>query len=76
MTISPVSTAAVSQSFERFSKAAEAVSSAVSSDVPTDTVAFTEAAVALSAAKVDVAANVRVFRAEQDLIKDTLDVLV
>lgn len=75
MTISPVTTTAIGKAFERFNNAAEAVSKAVSSDVPTDTVDFTAAAVALSEAKVDVAANVRVFRAEQDLLKDTLDVL-
>ena len=79
MNISAISTKGIDQAFDRFNAAASAiaggVSPTISIDTPVDTMDFTDAAVALSQAKIDVAANVRLFRAGQEMVKNTLDLL-
>ena len=79
MNISATSLNGISQAFDRFNKAAAAIAGGVNPSTTTteaaDTMDFTDAAVALSEAKIDVAANVRVFRAGQDMVKNTLDLL-
>jgi hypothetical protein len=75
MNVSAVSTAAISQAFDRFNTAAATIAGTNSPGAPTDTMEFTDAAVALSQAKLDVAANVRVFRAGQEMVEHTLDLL-
>ena len=79
MNISAISTKGIAQAFDRFNAAAGALAGGLSPTASTseitDTMDFTDAAVALSEAKIDVAANVRVFRAGQEMVKNTLDLL-
>jgi len=79
MNISAISTNGIAQAFDRFNTAATAIAGGVNPSTTaaelTDRMDFTDAAVALSEAKIDVAANVRVFRAGQEMVKNTLDLL-
>jgi hypothetical protein len=76
MNLSAINTNAISQAFDRFNQAASVIAGGVSpAAAPTDTMDFTDAALALSEAKIDVAANVRVLKAGQEMVKNTLDLL-
>lgn len=76
MNVSSIATTAISKAFDRFNAAAGKIAGGADPENPADTVDIADAVIALSSAKIDVAAGVRVFRAEQDLVKNTLDILV
>ncbi|MBI1761868.1 MAG: hypothetical protein HYR56_10570 [Acidobacteria bacterium] len=75
MNVSAIATTAISQAFDRFNTAAAKVAGAADPENPADTVDLADAVIELSSAKLAAAAGVRVFRAEQELVKNTLDIL-
>lgn len=74
MNVSSIATTAISNGFDRFNAAAAKIAGAADPENLSDTVDIAAAVVELSSAKIDVAAGVRVFRAEQELLKNTLDI--
>jgi hypothetical protein len=75
MNINSVSASAVSQALERLGAVASALAGAADPANPTDMIDFSAAAVELSAAKLEAAVSVRVLRAEQEIVRNTLDML-
>ncbi len=75
MNISSIAATGLSSAFDRIDKAAEAIAGVTDPGNPADTIDISTAAIELSAAKLEAAANVRVIRAEQELVKNTLDLL-
>jgi hypothetical protein len=73
MNISSISAGAISQALERVGAVAAAIAGAADPSNPTDMIDFSEAAVELSAAKLAATASVQVFRAEQEIVRNTLD---
>ncbi len=78
MNVSSIATTAISNAFDRFNAAAAKIAGAADPENPAsgvDTVDIASAVVELSSAKIDAAVGVRVFRAEQELVKNTLDMM-
>ena len=73
MNISSISASAVSQALERVGAVAAAIAEAAKLSNPADMIDFSEAAVELSAAKLQAVTSVKVFRAEQEIVRNTLD---
>jgi len=73
MNVGSISAGAVSQALERVQAVAAAIAGAADPSNPADMIDFSEAAVELSAAKLQAAASVKVFRAEQEIVRNTLD---
>jgi hypothetical protein len=76
MNVGSIATTAISNAFDRFNAAAAKIAGAADPENPADTVDIADAVIALSSAKIDAAAGVRIFRAEQEMVKNTLDILV
>ncbi len=75
MNVSSIATTAISHAFDHFNAAAAKLAGAADPENPADTVDIAAAVIALSSAKIDAAAGVRLLRAEQELVKNTLDIL-
>jgi len=73
MNITAIAGSALSSAFERFNTAAAAVSQSVSGSDSGDVVDFSAAAVELSAAKIQVAAEIHVFRMAREVEQQTID---
>jgi hypothetical protein len=76
MNISSISATALSNALERVGNVAAAIAGAADPANPADTIDISDAAVALSAAKIDAAVSVRVMRAEQEIMQHALDMFV
>jgi hypothetical protein len=74
MNVSSIATTAISKAFDRFNAAAAKVAGAADPENPADTVDLAAAIVTINSAKIDTAVGVRLIRAEQEMVKDTLDI--
>jgi hypothetical protein len=75
MNVNSVALNSLHHAFDRLNKVATKVATAASPEGGGDLITFSDAAVELSQAKVEAATSVKVIKAENDLMKYTLDIL-
>lgn len=75
MQVNSIAATTLTKAFDRLNSAATKIADATGPEQLTDTVDIAAAVIELSAAKIDAAVGVRLLRAEQELVKNTLDIL-